>query len=140
MFPVYAQGPGVWHTIALGIRAEANKQLAFSGSRSAGLGVEWMSFIAGPSLGILGQQLTLARASNYIPYAPTMGIYVTAEEATARWSNLVDWVNTRHHFWVASGPFYLDTVYPTGKSLLLKRFEDYPDPADRWLFLLDPLD
>jgi hypothetical protein len=44
--------------------------------------VEWMSFIAGPSLDILRNELTNATAEVYIPYAPTMGEYVTAEEAS----------------------------------------------------------
>ena len=49
-WPNYAQGPGMWHTLALGLRAEADNQLAFSADKSEDLGGEWMSFIAGPSI------------------------------------------------------------------------------------------
>lgn len=87
-WPNYAQGPGMWHVLGLGIRAEADNQLAFSADKAEGLGVEWMSFVAGPSISILSNQLTLAQAANYIPYEPTMGSYVTAEEATERYANL----------------------------------------------------
>ena len=136
-WPVYAQGPAMWHTLAVAIRAEADKQLAFSSPKATELGVEWMSFIGGPSLTILRNQLTLAKAANYIPYAPTMGQYVTAEEAARRYNNLAAWsaISGKGHFWVANGPFYLEAAYQLTKVIQLARFEDYPGPADRWLFL-----
>jgi peptide/nickel transport system substrate-binding protein len=139
MFPVYTQGPGMWHTIALGIMAETDKELAFSQGKSDKLGVEWMSFIDGPSLPILKSYLESAKATNYIPYEPTMGLYVTEAEAAERWSNLERWYSDKGHFWVASGPFYLESADTTEKIIHLKRFEEYPDPSDRWLFLLEPL-
>jgi peptide/nickel transport system substrate-binding protein len=139
MFPFYSQGPGMWHTIALGIRAEEDGALAFSQSKSNTLGVEWMSFIDGPSLPFLTSYLTSAKATNYIPYRPTMGLYVTEAEAAERWANLQDWYAEKGHFWVGSGPFYLEEADTTNKVIHLKRFEDYPDPMDRWLFLLEPL-
>jgi len=138
-WPVYRQGPGLWHTIALGVMAETDKELAFSQPKSSVLGVEWMSFIDGSSLPILKGYLDIAKATNYIPYEPTMGLYVTEAEATERWSNLEAWYSDKGHFWVASGPFYLESADATEKVIHLKRFEDYPDPMDRWLFLLEPL-
>ena len=141
-WPNYAQGPGMWHVLALGVRAEADHQLAFSADKSEGLGVEWMSFVAGPSIAILRNQLTLAQAANYIPYLPTMGNYVTAEEATERYANLAAWSAPapagKGHFWVASGPFYLEAAYPLTKVIQLTRFEDYPDELGRWDFLVSP--
>ena len=139
MFPFYSQGSGVWHTIALGIRAEEDGALAFSQAKSNALVVEWMSFISGPSLPFLTSYLTSAKAANYIPYEPTMGQYVTEAEAAERWANLENWYSEKGHFWVASGPFYLESADTTEKIIHLKRFEDYPDPMDRWLFLLEPL-
>jgi peptide/nickel transport system substrate-binding protein len=68
-----------------------------------------------------------------------MGDYITEEEAEARWTNLSTWYDTYKHFWVASGPFYLFKAFTTEKVIQLKRFEDYPDPMDRWLFLLEEL-
>ena len=139
LFPVYSQGPGMWHNIALGIRAEADNELAFSQTKSTALEVEWTSYIAGPSIPILKQNLDTSKATNYIPYRPTMGQFVTEAEAIERWSNLSDFYDTYGHFWVASGPFFLKKAFTTEKVIQLLRFEDYPDPMDRWLFLLEPL-
>jgi len=139
-WPVYSQGPAVWHTLAVAIRAEADKQLAFSSPKANALGVEWTSFIAGPSLGILRNQLILAKGANYIPYAPTMGRYVTAEEAAERYANLAAWSapSGRGHFWVATGPFYLEAAFPIAKAVQLTRFEDYPDKVGRFNFMVSP--
>jgi peptide/nickel transport system substrate-binding protein len=139
LWPNYAQGPGMWHNIALGIRAEADNQLAFSQTKSTSLDVEWTSFIAGPSIPILKGHLDTSTATNYIPYRATMGNFVTEAEAVERWSNLSDFYDTYGHFWVASGPFFLKKAFTTEKVIQLQRFEDYPDPMDRWLFLLEPL-
>lgn len=139
-WPNYNQGPGMWHTLSLGIRAEAALELAFSADKAEALEVEWMSFVAGPSLAILSAQLTAAQAANYIPYAPTMGAYVTAGEATERYANLAAWSGPapsgQGHFWVASGPFYLEAAYPLTKVIQLTRFEDYPDETGRFDFLM----
>jgi peptide/nickel transport system substrate-binding protein len=146
-FPGYDQNPsdpyeyssGLWHTAALGIKAEEDGVLAFSEAKANTLGVEWMNFIDGPSLSILKSYLDSAGATNYIPYEPTMGQYVTEAEAAERWSNLGQWYSDKGHFWVGSGPFYLESADTTQKVVRLKRFEKYPDPMDRWLFLLEPL-
>ncbi|MFU8796964.1 MAG: hypothetical protein ACNA7X_06750, partial [Dehalococcoidia bacterium] len=82
--------------------------------------------------------LDIFKETNHIPYVPTMGMYVTQAEAAERWSNLETWYTNRGHFWVASGPFYLESADNSAKVIRLKRFEDYPDPTDRWLFLLNP--
>jgi len=139
MFPFYSQGPAPWHTIALGIRAEEDGALAFSEAESATLDVEWMDFVDGPSLPILESYLESSTSANYIPYEPTMGLYVTETEAAERWSNLEEWYSDKGHFWVGSGPFYLESADTMEETIHLKRFEDYPDPMDRWLFLLEPL-
>jgi len=135
----YEYSSGLWHTAALGIMAEQDEALAFSQAKANTLGVEWMSFIDGPSLPILKSYLDEARATNYIPYEPTMGQYVTEAEAAQRWSNLEQWYADKGHFWVGSGPFYLESADTAEKTIHLKRFEKYPDPMDKWLFLLEPL-
>jgi len=135
----YEYSSGFWHTTALGIKAEEDGVMAFSQTKASTLGAEWMNFIDGPSLPILKSYLDNARATNYIPYEPTMGLYVTEAETAERWSNLEDWYEAKNHFWVGSGPFYLESADTTGDIIHLKRFEDYPDPMDRWLFLLKPL-
>jgi peptide/nickel transport system substrate-binding protein len=39
---------------------------------------------------------------------------------------------------VGTGPYYLDQVFTTEKSAVLKNFEDYPDLADRWAQFSEP--
>jgi peptide/nickel transport system substrate-binding protein len=131
-WPQYAYGEGGWHSLALGILAESNKELAFSTDKAGNLGVEWTNFVSGPSLEILKKYLDQAKGENYIPYAATLGEYVTAEEAGTRYANLDTFYGEHNHFWVNTGPFVLDRVFPVEGTLSLKRNEAYPDMADKW--------
>jgi len=131
-WPTYAYGPGAWHNIAVGVRAEMTGTLAFSSAKADELKVEWMSYIAGPSLDILKKELDKATAENYIPFANTMSQYVTADEATLRWKNLNNWYKEQGNFWLGTGPFFLDKAYPIEASLTLGRYEDFVDTAGKW--------
>jgi peptide/nickel transport system substrate-binding protein len=131
-WPQYAYGEAPWHTIAVGYLAEANKELAFSTDKAGALEVEWMNFISGPSLEILKKYLDQANSESFIPYAETLGQYVTADEAKARYENLDNFYGEHNHFWVNAGPFVLDQVFPVEGTLTLTRFEAYPDNAAKW--------
>ena len=132
----YSQGPAPWHAIAVGILAEQAKEAAFSSDKADSLGVEWMSYIAGPTLDILKKNLDKAIAENFVPYANVLGKY--AADAAERYHNLLKWYEEKGHFWVGNGVFYLDSVDTVAKTLTLKRFEDYADPADKWLGFSEP--
>jgi len=138
LFPYYDQGPAPWHTLALGILAEKNKELAFSSGKADKLKVEWMNYIAGPSLEILEKYRKQALKEGFIPYANTLGKYISLEEATERYRALGEWYKERGHFWVGQGPFYLDSVRPVEKIVVLRRFEDFPDPQNKWLRFSEP--
>lgn len=131
-WPNFTYGPAAWHTLALGVLAETNKELTFTTDKADALQVEWMSYVAGPSLEILKKYADQAKADNYIPYAPTLGQYVKASEARARWANILKWYDTYKHFWVGTGPFYLEKVNPVESTLTLQRSAAFPDPADKW--------
>jgi peptide/nickel transport system substrate-binding protein len=131
-WPQYAFGEAPWHTIAVGYLAEANNELAFSTDKAGTLEVEWMNFISGPSLEILKKYLDQADAESFIPYAATLGQYITADEAKVRYENLVAFYAEHNHFWVNSGPFLLDKVFPVEDTLTLKRYEAYTDNAAKW--------
>jgi hypothetical protein len=136
-WPNYGFGVSPWHTIGLGVKAETDKLATFSTDKADALKatnekIEWLSYIAGPSLDILKGELDKATTENYIPYAPVMGQYVTADEAKARWANVAAFYAAHNHFWVGEGPFVLDKVYPVEQTLTLTRNADYPDPADKW--------
>jgi peptide/nickel transport system substrate-binding protein len=131
-WPNYTYGPLSWHTNALGVQADADKKLAFSAAKADTNTVEWMGYASGPSLEILKGYLDASLTEPYIPYAPTLGEYVTAEEAAARYANLATWYEERGNFWVGTGPFYLYRVFPVEQTVTLQRNADFPDKADRW--------
>jgi peptide/nickel transport system substrate-binding protein len=136
MFPclggTYLRGDGAWHNMTIAWLAEAAGELAFSDSKADELEVEHTSLVGGPSLEILKAKLDEAQEANVIPYAPTLSQYITEEEAAARYSNLQEWYRVRDHFYLGTGPFFLQAVFPVEGTLILQRNPDYPDPADRW--------
>jgi peptide/nickel transport system substrate-binding protein len=131
-FPTTSTGPIAWHTYVPGYLAESNNELAFSTNKSTALSVDWTNLIAGPSLEILKKYLDQAESENLIPYEPTLGQYITADEATARYENLQKWYADHNHFWLGTGVYYIDEVNPVEGSVVAKRFEDFPDLSDKW--------
>jgi peptide/nickel transport system substrate-binding protein len=73
-----------------------------------------------------------------VPYAEVLGGLLREGEAAARYEALADWHAQRGHLWVSDGPFYLHSVHPVERSLVLRRFADFPDPADKWLRFTRP--
>ncbi len=132
LWPNYGYGEAKWDMIAIANLAETGGELAYSTDKAGAAKVEWTSFVGGPSLEILKKYLDQAAGESYIPYAPTMSQFVTADDAKARYSNLAKFYADHSHFNVGTGPYVLDKVFLTEKSLTLKNFADYPDLADRW--------
>ena len=137
-WPQYNYGEGSWHMLALGILAETDEELAFSADKADALEVEWLGYTSGPSLEILRSKLDTAIEENYIPYEATLGNFITPEEAAERYSNILDWYRIQGHFWVNTGPFYLNKVFPVEKTLTLTRYQDYPDDANKWARFGEP--
>ncbi|WP_163576490.1 ABC transporter substrate-binding protein [Halomonas faecis] len=128
-----APTPQPWHALALGIFAERNGELAFSSNKADRLRVDWMSLVAGPSVPILARYLERARERGAHPYPGVLDELLDEEEIAARYRALADWHDQRGHFWIGNGPFLLDSVHPVEGSLVLERFDDFPDLADKWL-------
>jgi peptide/nickel transport system substrate-binding protein len=128
--PVPAQAP--WHVMALGLMSQEAGTLAFSADKALELEVEQMSWISGPSIEILAGNLATATAENFIPFAEVLGEYVTAEEATARYTNLTEWHRIRGHFWLGTGPYFLQRAFPVEGTVILEHNSAYPFAADRW--------
>ena len=146
-FPEYDQGPGMWHTIAMAIKGEEEGKLAFSNTKATvgGDAVTWTGFLSGESLTELKAQLAdvIGGGSTYAPYKDFMVAEYTARglgdfntEIAERYANLDTWVAEHNHFWVTSGPMYVDSLTTTPKSMVLKRFEAYPEDADKWMHLM----
>jgi len=131
-WPYYAYGQAPWHTMALGLMAQEAETLAFSADKALELEVEQMSFLSGPSIEVLAANLETATAENYIPYGEALSAYVTTEEATERYANLAEWYRQRGHFWVATGPYFLQRAFPVEGTIILQHNPLYNDPADRW--------
>jgi len=137
-WPVYSQGPGKWDAIAIGIKVEAQNLATFSPDKAETLGVDRMSYVAGPTLQMLNSALIDALSESYIPYK-ILEDYVTPEEAFARYKNLSDW-SAAHGgiLWVGTGPMYVDQVDTLASIVVGKNFPDYPYPADKWLIFAEP--
>jgi peptide/nickel transport system substrate-binding protein len=134
----YPFGEGSWDMMAIGYMAERDGELAFTADKAEELDIEYMSFISGPSLEVLKAKLDSAIEESFIPYAPTLGQFITADEAAARYANLLDWYRVQGHFWVGTGPFYLNKVFPVEKTLTLTRYQDYPDLVTKWAGFGEP--
>lgn len=137
-WPLYGFGPGPWHTVALGLRAESAGRAAFTAAKATEKRVERLNYVAGPTLAILDRELEAARAENYIPFPRALGRWISAEEARQRWRLLSAWRAGRGHYWVGMGPFLLHRVSPVEKIVELRRFGRFPDPATKWLRFGEP--
>ena len=136
--PFGLSGENSWAIFAVSNLAEAAGELAYSADKADAAQIENMSWVGGPSLEILSKYLDQAASESYIPYEATMGQYITQEEADLRYANLKKWYEDHGHFWVGTGPYYLDKVFTTEKSLVLKNNTDFVDKADRWSQFSEP--
>ncbi len=132
LFPDYVQGPGAWHNMAIQILAETDEMLAFTSGKSDTLGVERISLIDGPSIPILADYLAQAQADGYVPYGDALAPYLGPEGAAGRYANLSAWFEDKGHFWLGTGPMYLERAFPLESTVHIRRFEDYPDLATKW--------
>ncbi|HNS39287.1 MAG TPA: hypothetical protein PKJ56_03450 [Promineifilum sp.] len=88
--------------------------------------------IAGPTLDILAEKLAAATEENYIPYAPTLGQYISSDDAAARYANLTEFVRRNGHYYISTGPYFLSGVFPVQGQAVLQHYDAHPDPANRW--------
>jgi peptide/nickel transport system substrate-binding protein len=137
-WPYYLQGPGAWHNLALGIFAESEEAVAFSSARADALGVEHLSYIAGPTIPLLDGYLQRAQATNYVPYADAMAPFLADGEVAARYANLAAWKAAKGHYWLGTGPFYLERAFPVESVVQLNRNPNHTDPAERWARFGEP--
>lgn len=136
--PTGLSGENSWQILAVSNLAEAAGEVAYSADKADLEQIEQMSWVGGPSLEVLKKYLDQAQAENYIPYEATLSQFLTPEEAALRYENLNKWYADHGHFWLGTGPYYLDQVFTTEKSLVLKHFADFPDLANRWSSFSDP--
>ncbi|HEX6270572.1 MAG TPA: ABC transporter substrate-binding protein [Anaerolineales bacterium] len=136
--PFGLSGENSWQILAISNLAEGDGELAYSQSKADEAEIENTSWVGGPSLEILASYLDQAASESYIPFEPTLGEYITKEEADLRYANLKNWFEEHGHFWIGTGPYYLDRVFTTEKSAVLKNNTEFVDLADRWAIFSEP--
>lgn len=129
---VYDYSDAAWHNMALMLRGDANGGFAFTPEKASANELERANLIAGPSLEVLANELISATAETYIPYAPTLGEYITAEDAAARYSNLAEFARRYGHYYVSTGPYFLSGVFPVEGQAVLSNYAAHPDLASRY--------
>lgn len=136
--PGFGGGFGPWHTLAPGIYAETEHRLAFSSHKADRLKVPWANYVAGETLKTLEEYLERARKEKYVPLANALKPFVNEGEVERRYGALAEWYKKRNHFWVGNGPFFLASVHPTEKNVVIERNPEFPDPADKWVRFTRP--
>ena len=112
----YGEGP--LDAVAMANQTDADGQFVYTPDQAAEKkGVDQINFIGGPSLDALTKDLATLASNSTIPYAPTMSKYITADDAKTRDANLQAWYTAHKTYWVGTGPYYLDSVNLTGKTL-----------------------
>ena len=138
LWPYYSQGMAPWHTLAVGLKAEAAQTTVFSESKADALGVERQNWIAGEPLHLLLNELEAAQIENFIPYENVLGRYVTRDEAYQRYDNVRAFLATYGHLWIGNGPMRIESVDPIAKIISGNRFEDYRHSMGKFLALSPP--
>jgi peptide/nickel transport system substrate-binding protein len=134
----YAYGTTAWHNLTPAIQAESDGKMAFSLDKSGTLKVDETSQISGPTLAIQSTYLDTDATSGYIPYAPTLGKFITTDEAKARYANLQAFYKAHNNLWLGTGPYFVDKVDTTAGSLTLTKFADYTYSLDTWASFSTP--
>lgn len=156
-FPTYGvyDWTGFWHMISAGwlieqfpkiSGTEGIARLAWSNAKAQSLEVDQMDYTKGDTLDELALAVAYGKANSFMPYEDAIsdvytdfGLTGLAAEITERWTNLEDFAADNGHYWVGNGPYYLKSVAPVAKVVVLGKFEDYPDEEGRFFFFLDPL-
>jgi peptide/nickel transport system substrate-binding protein len=128
----YDYSDAAWHNMAIMLRGEENGGFAFTADKAAANEIEQTNLISGPSLEVFATELATATEEGFIPYAPTLGQYVTAEDAAARYANLAEFARRYGHYYISTGPYYLSGVFPVEGQAVLSQFAAHPDLASRY--------
>ncbi|HFC11520.1 MAG TPA: hypothetical protein ENJ56_01655 [Anaerolineae bacterium] len=131
-WPSYSFGDAAWHNMAVMLRADGNGLLAFTPDKAEANEVERINMIAGPTLDILAGELVSATEEAFIPYAATLGEYISDGDATGRYDNLSEFARRYGHYYIGTNVYYLKGVFPVEGQAILQRYEAHPDAANRW--------
>lgn len=128
----YSYADAAWHNMALMMRGTAANLWEFTDEAAAANEVDRINMIAGPALDIFANELATAAEEGFIPYAPTLGQYITAEDAAARYASLAEFARRYGHYYIANGPYFLSGVFPVEGQAVLSQYAAHPDLANRY--------
>jgi peptide/nickel transport system substrate-binding protein len=128
----YDYGDAAWHNMSLMLRGEENGGFAFTTDKADTNEIEWTSMIAGPSLEVMATELTAAQEEGFIPYAATLGQYISEDEAATAYANLEEFARRYGHYYLGTGPYFLQGVFTVEGQAVLANNPDHPDAANRW--------
>jgi len=129
---VYNFSDAAWHNMVPMLRGTEAGSFAFTDEEATANEVDRINMIAGPSLDVFETELAAAQEEGFIPYAPTLGEYITAEEVAARYENLAEFARRYGHYYISTGPYFLSGVFPVEGQAVMSQYADHPDPADRF--------
>jgi peptide/nickel transport system substrate-binding protein len=128
----YDFADAAWHNMSLMLRGEGNGGFAFTTDKADTNEIEWTNMIAGPSLEVFANELAAAQEEGFIPYAATLGQFVTAEDAAQAYTNLAEFARRYGHYYLGTGPYFLQGVFPVEGQAILAQNPNHPDATNRW--------
>jgi peptide/nickel transport system substrate-binding protein len=127
---VYDYGDAAWHNMAIMLRGEENGGFAFTPEKAEAGEIERTNMIAGPSLEVWATELAGALEEGWLPYAATLGQYV--EEPTVAYENLTEFARRYGHYYLGTGAYFLQGVFPVEGQAIMSHNPNHPDAANRW--------
>lgn len=127
---VYDYGDAAWHNMAIMLRGEENGGFAFTPDKAEANEIERTNMIAGPSLEVWKTELAAALEEGWIPYAATLGNYIS--DPATNYNNLTEFARRNGHYYLGTGAYFLKGVFPVEGQAIMAHNPDHPDSADRW--------
>jgi hypothetical protein len=129
-----ALGAGMmaWHNMTPQIQAVADGKMALSKDSSTNKKIDYASQASGPTLDVQMGYVDQDIANKYIPYAPTLSKFLTADDAVAAYNKLKEFYAVHKHLVLGTGPYMVDKVYPVEQSISLAHYDQYLFPADQF--------
>lgn len=134
----YNFADAAWHNMAPMMRGAEADLFEFTDEEATANEVDRINMIAGPSLEILANELAASAEEGFIPYAATLGQYISAEDAATRYANLAEFARRYGHYYIGNGPYFLSGVFPVEGQAVLSQYAAHPDSSDRFSGFGDP--
>ncbi|MFN4336402.1 MAG: ABC transporter substrate-binding protein [Candidatus Nitrosocaldus sp.] len=128
-----------WEIYAAMEKVVMDGKAAFSRSQANSSNVPWLSLIISDDANLVKDALSQFRSSNLIPLA--LKDRVSINDANARYSASIGWIEEKRHAMISNGPFYLESYNPEARTIVIKAFRDatYPLEQGHWRIFEQPI-